>query len=103
MEIRVEVIGLEVMEGVGKTSKKAYSMGRVHTMTKLAPPAPDTENIATGCMGDTYEADAAFIRKVAHLPCPFVAVLEVDQQMRFGERKLIVTGIKPVEAPRKAA
>jgi hypothetical protein len=72
-------------------------------MTKLAPPQPDTDNIATGCMGDVYEADPAFVRKVARLPCPFVALLEVDQQMRFGERRLVVTGVKPVDSARKAA
>lgn len=102
MELQVNVIGLELSEGTSKAGK-AYSIGRLFSMTALAPPQKGTENIAVGFMGDVYEVDGQFVRGLKHLPCPFKAVLVVEQQMRYGERKQVVVDIKPVSVQKAAA
>ncbi|QDQ87507.1 hypothetical protein FMZ60_07850 [Alcaligenaceae bacterium SJ-26] len=99
---RKQVCGFEISEGVSKKSGTAYSIGTLHTLTKLAPPM-GTDNIATGHMGDQYRVDAEVLRRIAHLPTPFMADVVTEDLMRFGKRETIVTDVRPVEAVKKTA
>ncbi len=97
---RKEVCGFEITEGVSKKSGAAYSIGTLHTLTKLAPPM-GADNIATGHMGDQYRVDAEVLRRIAHLPTPFFAEVVTEDLMRFGKRETVVTDVRPVEPVKK--
>jgi hypothetical protein len=99
---RKQVCGFEISEGVSKKSGTAYSIGTLHTLTKLAPPM-GADNIATGHMGDQYRVDAEVLRRIAHLPTPFMADVVTEDLMRFGKRETIVTDVRPVDAVKKTA
>lgn len=92
---RIQIVGIEISEGVGKTSGKAYSMGTIHTMTALAPPMGQADNVAKGFMGDKFSCDVTVLRKVQHLPFPLTAEVDVQNVMRFGKREAIVVDIRP--------
>lgn len=102
MQQQVKVIGIEVTEGNAKATGKAYSIGRLHTITKLAPPTGMESNIAKGFMGDVYSVDAALLRPVAHLPMPFEAVATFETVMKFGKREQVVIDLRPVAVEKKA-
>lgn len=102
MKTEAKLIGIEVMEGVSKKSGKTYSMGRLHVLTKLAAPQGE-DNVSKGFMGDVYECDAAHVRAVAHLPYPVDVVLDLETEMRFGERRMVCTGVKPLGTVKVAA
>lgn len=97
---RKTVSGFEASEGVSKKSGNSYSIGTLHTLTKLAPPM-GAGNIAVGEMGDQYRVDAEVIRRIAHLPTPFIADVVTEDLMRFGKRETVVTDVRPVEAVKK--
>lgn len=100
--MKMTIIGIEAMHGMGKSSGEAYSMGRLHTAAPLAPPAK-AEWMAKGQMGTTYDCDENLVRKIGHLPFPVVVEVEIEDVIRFGKRQQVVTDIKPVEVSRKAA
>lgn len=95
------IIGLEAMEGQGKTSGKAYAIGRLHTSIPLAPPMAG--QIGKGSMGTTYDADVGLIKKIAHLPLPCVVDVLTEDHMKFGKRETVVVDLRPVEVVKKAA
>lgn len=100
---RMQIIGIEISEGVGKTSGKAYSMGTIHTMTALAPPTGQADNVAKGFMGDKLSCDVTVLRKVQHLPFPIVAEVDTQNVMRFGKRETIVIDVRPADVVKKSA
>lgn len=100
---RMQIVGIEISEGISKKSGRPYSMGTLYSMTKLAPPMGSEDNVAKGYMGDKFETDVSALRKVAHLPFPIVADVDIDNVMRFGERKQTVSDIRPVDVIKKQA
>jgi hypothetical protein len=101
--MKTQVIGIEISEGMGKTSGKAYSMGTLHTMTELAPPFGQQSNVAKGYSGDRLECDVGLLRKVQHLSFPLVAEVDTKPVMRFGKRVEVVTDVRPLEVVKKVA
>jgi len=93
------VIGFEAMSGVGKTSGKAYSIGRLHTAINLAPPTES--GIAKGQMGTTYDCPEILVRKIAHIPTPCVVDVTTEDQIKFGKRETIVSDLRPVSVETK--
>lgn len=92
----VQIVGLELNEGVSKKTGNPYSIGVLYTMTKLAPPMAGS--IAKGFMGDRYEnVDADLIRGIAHNPFPMEAELTTESVMRFGKRVEMVTAVQPLK------
>ena len=59
------------------------------------------ENIATGNMGDQYGVDAEVLRRIAHLPTPFMADVVTEDLNSFGKCETIVTDVRPVDAVKK--
>ena len=98
---QMTVIGFEAMAGVGKSSGKAYAIGRLHTSIPLAPPMEG--GVAKGAMGTTYDCPEVLVRKIAHLPTPCVCEVVTEDQMKFGKRETIVIDLRPVEVVKKAA
>ncbi|THT98115.1 hypothetical protein E9531_15055 [Lampropedia puyangensis] len=97
-----QIVGIEISEGVSKKTGNAYSIGTIHTMTKLAPPM-GADNVSKGYMGDKYQCDVEILRKIKHLPFPIVADVSTEDVMRFNKRETIVTDVRPVETVKKAA
>jgi hypothetical protein len=98
--MRMTIIGIEGSEGVSKKGQ-AYAIGRVHTTANLAPPMPG--QTAKGQIGTTYDADLNLVKGIAHLPFPVVAEVTTEAVVRFGERREVITDIKPAHTERKAA
>lgn len=100
--MKLQIVGLEGSSGIGKASGKAYDMGSIHTLIRLAP-ALGADNVAKGFIGTTYRCSSAIVKSVAHLPCPFTAEVDVQDVSRFGKREQEVFGIVPLEPQKKAA
>lgn len=100
---RMQIVGIEISEGTSKKSGRPYSMGTVHTITKLAPPMGQADNISKGYAGDKLECDVTVLRKIQHLPFPVHAEVELETVLRFGERRSVVTDIRPLDVVKKAA
>lgn len=100
--MKLQIVGFEANEGMGKASGKAYAMGALHSMAVLAP-AFTAEGVSKGQMGTTYDCPVPLVRKVAHLQVPFYAEVETRDIMRFGKRQTEVVDITPVETVRKTA
>jgi len=95
----IQIVGLEISEGVSNKTNKAYSIGTIHTMTRLAPPRAG--NIAKGYMGDHYNVDVETLRPIAHSTLPLNVEITRESVMSFGKREEIITAIVPV-ADKKA-
>lgn len=93
---KMTIIGFEANSGVGKNSGKAYAMGSLHTMAKLAP-AFTEGGTSVGQAGTTYQCDVPLIDKIKHLQPPFSAEVETETVLRFGKREEMVIDIKPLE------
>jgi hypothetical protein len=100
---RMQIVGIEISEGVSKKSGRNYSMGTVHTITKLAPPMGGADNVSKGYAGDKLECDVSVLRKIEHLPFPLHAEAEIETVLRFGERRSVITDVRPVDVVKKTA
>lgn len=96
----IRIVGLEISEGISKKTDKAYSIGTVYTMTRLAPPMQG--NTAKGFMGDRYSVEVEVLRPISHNVFPIDAEITKETVMRFGKREEIITAIVPVPADKKA-
>lgn len=96
--MQVQVIGLEgSAPGAVSKSGKEYDIGALHTVARLAPPF-DAKGVAKGNMGTAYRCPSELVRKLAHLPLPFLAELVVETVMKFGKPELTVIDCRPVTA-----
>ena len=93
--MKVQILGIEVSEGISKKSGKPYSMGTLHTLAQLAAPMGEG-NIAKGSMGTSYVCDPILLRKSAHLSFPVTAEVTTTPVMRFGQRQEVIADIAPV-------
>lgn len=100
---RKQIVGIEISEGVSKKTGNAYSMGTLHTVTKLAPAFGGADNVSKGFMGDRFQCDAPILRKIQHLPFPIMADVTTEDVMRFGKRETVVTDVSPVDVVKKTA
>ena len=88
--MKVTVIGLEIAEGVSKKTGKPYAIGKLYAALPIA-------GGGKGLMGSTYSCEPSVLRKIEHLPFdrPFLAEVEFQDVMRYGERKQEVVSIVP--------
>lgn len=91
------VIGFEISEGVSKKTGKPYSIG------KLYAALPIVGTGARGQMGSTYQCEPAVLRKLENMPLPTEADLEMQDVMRFGERRQEIASISPIGMPKTGA
>ena len=101
--MKMQIVGVEITEGVSKKNGQAYSMSRVHTVIALAPAMKGEGNLAKGFIGSTYECDANLVRKIAHLPFPIMCEVDTQPVSRFGVRAEMIVDLAPVEIAKKAA
>lgn len=93
--MKMQIVGFEGSQGIGKKSGKAYEIGQLHVIADLAP-AFSEDGIAKGMMGTTYQCSLEVIQKIKHLQPPFVADVEVAPVMRFGKREEEVRQVTPL-------
>lgn len=97
----IQIVGIEINEGVSKKTEKAYSIGALYTMTRLAPPTPG--NVAKGYMGDRFPVETDVLKTISHNSFPLTAEVTFETVMRYGKREQIITSIVPVKAEKPAA
>lgn len=100
---RMTVIGASASaEGAISKAGKAFRIGQIHTTAPLAA-AYAEGGIEKGAAGTSYPCDPEVVRRIAHLPFPFVAEVEIETVIRFGKREDKVLDVKPIETIKKAA
>jgi hypothetical protein len=100
--MKMQVIGFEGSQGIGKKSGKPYEIGSLHVIADLAP-AFSEDGIAKGQMGTTYPCSLEVIQRIKHLQPPFLADVEIAPVMRFGKREEEVRSVTPVGKTAAAA
>ena len=88
--MKAHVIGLEISEGVSKKTGKPYAIG------KLYAALPIVGDGARGLMGSMYQCEPAVLRKLADIQLPAVAELEMQDVMRYGERRQEIVSVVPL-------
>ena len=99
--MKMQVIGFEGSSGNSGKTGKAYEIGQLHAIVRLAAPYGEG-SISKGAMGSTYRCSLALIQKIQLVTVPFIADVEVTDIMKYGKREQEVIDIV-VEAVRKAA
>lgn len=91
--MKMQVCGFEITEGISKKTGKPYAIGKLHTMIPLAG-----SDGAKGFAGHTYPTEVSVLRKIEHLQPPFIADVEVQQVMRYGNAQNEVVTVVPAAA-----
>lgn len=92
--MKLQIVGFEITEGISKKTGKPYAIGKLHAALPLAP-AQGEGNKAKGYMGSTYQLDVSVLRKIEHLQPPFMAEVEQQDVMRYGERQQEIVSVVP--------
>lgn len=100
--MKMQIVGMEGSSGVGKTSGKAYAMGQIHTLAKLAEPF-SAEGVSKGLMGTSYRCPLPLIMKIKHLTPPFMAEVDVQAVMKFGKREDEIFDVSPITVTKATA
>lgn len=95
--MKAHVIGFEISEGVSKKTGQPYSIG------KLYAALPIVGKGARGLMGSTYSIEPVLLRKLENVPLPCEAELEMQDVMRYGERRQEIASVVPTVARPTAA
>lgn len=88
--MKAHVIGIEISEGISKKTGKPYSIG------KLYAALPIMGSGARGLMGSEYQCEPAVLRKLDGIDLPIVCDLEMQDVMRFGNRRQEIVSVVPV-------
>lgn len=96
--MKTNVIGFEISEGTSKKTGSAYSIGKLYAALPLA-----SAKGSKGYMGSEYRCEPSVLRKVEHLAPPFMAEIEFQDVMRYGERKQEIVSISPIDSRAAAA
>jgi hypothetical protein len=91
--MKTNVIGFEISEGTSKKSGNAYSIGKLYAALPLA-----SAKGSKGYMGSEYRCEPSVLRKVEHLQPPFMAEIEFQDVMRYGERKQEIVSVSPIDS-----
>lgn len=85
------VIGLEVSEGISKKTNKPYAIGKLYAALPLA----GGEGVR-GMMGSMYQCEPSVLRKLMTMDLPVRAELEMQDVMRYGERRQEIVSVVPL-------
>jgi len=94
--MKVMVIGFESSEDISKKTGNAYAIGKIYAAVKLDGRNVEGKFICKGAMGTEYQVEPAIVKRIAHLPIPFEADLQIEDVMRFGKRESKVFDCVPV-------
>lgn len=78
--MKAYVMGLQISEGVSKSSGKPYSIGKLYAALPLVGDG------ARGLMGSEYQCEPAVLRKLDSVTLPAYCELEMQDVMRWGKR-----------------
>lgn len=103
--MKAHVIGIEISEGVSKKTGKPYAIG------KLYAALPIVGEGARGLQGSMYQCEPVVLRKLENVELPVACELEMQDVMRYGERRQEIVSVVPLTqvrqqppaAPAKAA
>lgn len=88
--MKAHVIGLEISEGVSKKTGNAYAIGKLYTALPIVGKG------ARGLMGSEYQCEPAVLRKLEGLELPCMAELEMQDVMRYGQRRQEIVSVVPL-------
>ena len=88
--MKAHVIGIEISEGVSKKTGNAYAIGKLYTAL------PIVGKDARGLMGSEYQCEPAVLRKLDGLELPCMAELEMQDVMRYGQRRQEIVSVVPL-------
>lgn len=88
--MKAHVIGIEISEGVSKKTGNAYAIGKLYTALPIVGKG------ARGLMGSEYQCEPAVLRKLEGLELPCMAELEMQDVMRYGQRRQEIVSVVPL-------
>ncbi|SDC08808.1 hypothetical protein SAMN05192589_101227 [Paracidovorax valerianellae] len=88
--MKAHVIGIEISEGVSKKTGNAYAIGKLYTALPIVGKG------ARGLMGSEYQCEPAVLRKLDGLELPCMAELEMQDVMRYGQRRQEIVSVVPL-------
>lgn len=88
--MKVHVIGIEISEGVSKKTGNPYAIGKLYVALPIVGKG------ARGLMGSEYQCEPAVLRKLESMQLPCVAELEMQDVMRYGQRRQEVASVTPI-------
>lgn len=91
--MKINVIGFESSEGVSKKTGQPYAIGKLYAALPLAGGKG-----VKGYMGSEYRCEPSVLKKIDHNQPPFMAEVEFQDVMRYGERQQEIVSIVPTEA-----
>ena len=95
--MKMQVIGIEISEGISKKTGKPYAIGKLHTIIPLS----SNNGSARGASGFSYDIDVSVLDKVKTLNLPFLAEVEMQQVMKYGTARNEIASIVPT-SPKSA-
>lgn len=100
--MKVKVTGFKYF--TGEVDGKKINSAKLYTECKLDVSRNDSEKQwAGGVFTEEWPVPVEAVKRVMHLPLPFVAELEVERVGNGKEAREKVTDIKPMEVVRAAA
>ena len=96
------ITGIELNAGVSKKTGNAYSIGQLPHRDPARRGARRGQP-RKGYAGRSYECPAAVLEKLAKLPFPVEAEVEMREEMAFGKPRMVVVDVKPGSHTRVAA
>lgn len=92
--MKVQIVGHMIEEGVSTKSgtAKPYSIGEIHVLV----PFSSRDAGSKGFAGGTHRPPVELIKKIAHLPLPFEAELDMQDVMLYGKQQTEVIDIRPL-------
>lgn len=94
--MKAHVIGIEISEGISKKTGKPYAIG------KLYAALPIVGQGARGLMGSMYQCEPTVLRKLENVELPVPCELEMQDVMRYGERRQEIVSVVPLTQARQA-
>lgn len=89
--MKAHVIGIEISEGISKKTGKPYAIGKMYAALPLVGQG------ARGLMGSQYNCEPVVLRKLDGVELPIVCELEMQDVMRYGERRQEIVSVVPVK------
>ena len=94
--MKLNIIGLEVSEGISAKTNKPYAIGKLHCVVPISQTTKGT-NLARGGMGATFQCAPELLRPFEAYPLPFVGEAEFQAVMRYGDLVQEIVGLVPGE------
>ncbi len=100
--MKLNVIGLEVSEGISSKTGKPYSIGKLHVVLPISQQTKGS-NLARGGMGGTFQCAPELLRKFETYPLPFVGEAVFEAVMRYGDIQQEIVDLKPADSGKPAS